>query len=120
MAIDVLLRRLRHKDSIIGRDEWERRALHLESKFGHRRYRTALNGLENYCFFIGYLRSGHILIGAMLDVHPQVVRAHELGVIKFINAGFNGKQIEYLLIENSRRCTVAGHSRGSFDYHVAG
>ena len=34
--------------------------------------------------FVGYPRSGHSLIGAILDAHPNIVLAHELDVLKYI------------------------------------
>lgn len=44
--------------------------------------------LETYCMFIGYPRSGHSLIGFLLDAHPSMIIAHELHVLKHINAGY--------------------------------
>ena len=38
--------------------------------------------------FIGYPRSGHSLIGSLLDVHPNAIVAHELDALKFVGAGF--------------------------------
>ncbi len=119
-GLDVIQRRMRKAIPIMGLNEREVQALHVESSCRRLRYQAALEGLESYCLFIGYPRSGHSLVGAMLDAHPQVAMAHELDVMKFMNAGFDREQIEYLLIENARRSAAAGRSWGLFDYRVAG
>lgn len=70
--------------------------------------------------FIGYPRSGHSLIGGLLDAHPNIIIAHELGELKYINAGFSRNQIYYLLLENSRRAARQGWRHGDFPLQVPG
>ena len=36
-----------------------------------------IDGIETFLFFIGWPRSGHSIIGSMLDAHPNVIIAHE-------------------------------------------
>ena len=36
-----------------------------------------VNGVEKFVFFIGHGRSGHSIIGSMMDAHPDMVIAHE-------------------------------------------
>ena len=31
--------------------------------------------------FIGYARSGHSLVGAILDAHPEIIISHEFNVV---------------------------------------
>ena len=38
---------------------------------------TDIEGVEKFVFFIGYPRSGHSIIGSMMDAHPNMVIAHE-------------------------------------------
>ena len=38
---------------------------------------TAIDSVQKFVFFIGYARSGHSIIGSVLDAHPNVVIAHE-------------------------------------------
>jgi hypothetical protein len=40
------------------------------------------DGIETFCLFVGYGRSGHSAVGALLDAHPQAVIAHELHAAK--------------------------------------
>ena len=38
--------------------------------------------IETLALFIGYARSGHTLIGALLDAHPHIVIANELDIFE--------------------------------------
>ena len=44
--------------------------------------RHELQSVEAFCIFIGYPRSGHSLLGSLLDAHPEMVIAHELDVLR--------------------------------------
>ncbi|PSO51862.1 MAG: hypothetical protein BRC34_14235, partial [Cyanobacteria bacterium QH_1_48_107] len=52
--------------------------------------------VDKYCMFIGYPRSGHSLVGSLLDAHPNIIIAHELNALNFVDMGFNQQQIYYL------------------------
>ena len=113
-------RRMEREIPIMGANKQEVLALYEESNRHRDRYRGTLHDLETSCFFVGYPRSGHSLVGALLDAHPDVVMAHELNVMKYVAAGFDREQISYLLIENARRCGEVGRAWGPYDYRVAG
>ena len=68
--------------------------------------------LETYCMFLGYPRSGHSLVGALLDAHPDVIIAHELDVLKYIGEGCGRPQIYSLLLENSQAAREGGRKWG--------
>jgi hypothetical protein len=70
--------------------------------------------------FVGYPRSGHSLIGALLDAHPSIIIAHELGVLRYVNAGFSKLQIYTLLLENSRIRARLGREGSGYSYQVPG
>ena len=36
-----------------------------------------VDGVEKFVFFIGYPRSGHSIIGSMMDAHPDMIIAHQ-------------------------------------------
>ncbi len=76
--------------------------------------------LESYCMFIGYPRSGHSLIGALLDAHPEMIVAHALGTLKYVHAGFSRGQICHLLLANSRARARKGRKQNEFTYAVPG
>lgn len=39
------------------------------------------NGVKTFVLFIGHARSGHSLIGAILDAHPEIIIPHEFKAI---------------------------------------
>ena len=38
---------------------------------------SVIDGVEKFVFFVGYSRSGHSIIGSMMDAHPNMVVSHE-------------------------------------------
>ena len=96
----------------------------------HRRYLLSLVGgfaqralfrdLETFCGFIGYPRSGHTLIGSLLDAHPEAVLADELDAMRFLQAGFSRRQVFYLLLRNARAAAAGGRQRTGYHYRVPG
>ena len=49
--------------------------------------RGTYDSIGIYCMFIGYPRSGHTLIGASLDAHPNVILGHEMDALKYVIKG---------------------------------
>ena len=80
--------------------------------------RKLFEEVRTYCMFVGYPRSGHTLIGALLDAHPMMIVAHELDVLRYVSAGFNRLQIYYLLLRTSRVFAEEGRERGGYFYNV--
>src|SRR5499426_2498533 len=74
--------------------------------------------VEAYCMFIGYPRSGHTLIGSLLDAHPDMVIAQELDALRYIYAGFRRNQLYSLLLDNSFHFTTAGRKWSGYSYTV--
>jgi hypothetical protein len=80
---------------------------HLASMGASKDLRHAFDGVESFCMFIGYSRSGHSLVAALLDAHPNIVMAHELRAVKYVDANFSRDELYYLLYQNTR---IRGHS----------
>lgn len=76
--------------------------------------------LQSYCMFIGYQRSGHTLIGALLDAHPDMVIAHELNALDFVAKGYSPRQIFFLLLQQSKAFYQAGNEWMGYSYRVEG
>jgi hypothetical protein len=76
--------------------------------------------VARYCMFIGYPRSGHSVVGSLLDAHPDMIVAHELNALKFIEAGCTRAELFWLLTENSRRFAEHGRQWGDYRYEVPG
>ncbi|OQX24884.1 MAG: hypothetical protein BWK80_18505 [Desulfobacteraceae bacterium IS3] len=81
---------------------------YITSFYAALKYRELFKTIETYCMFIGYQKSGKTLTASLLDAHPNMVFADELGVLKYVYAGFSQKQIYALLLENSRAFTKTG------------
>jgi hypothetical protein len=89
------------------------------------RSRAAARGLdfssvEALCLFAGYPRSGHSLVGSLLDAHPDAVIAHELHVLRYVKYGYSREQIFAMLLENAREHAAAGKEVTGYRYEVPG
>ncbi len=92
---------------------------------GARRERHALAGVRTYCVFIGHARSGHSIVGALLDAHPQIVISDELDALRYVDLGFDARQVMYLSLAVSGRQAAnqrrkAGQGGTVYSYHVPG
>jgi hypothetical protein len=74
--------------------------------------------VQTFCMFLGYPRSGHSLIGALLDAHSNMIIAHELDALQYVAAGFSRRQLFHLLLENSQRARASGRKWGNYSYAV--
>lgn len=74
--------------------------------------------LETLVQFVGYPRSGHTLIGSLLDAHPDIVMAHEMDSLYFYDHGYTAGQVFQLLLDSSRRFTRSGREWMGYDYRV--
>ena len=91
------------------------KTLGTNDKFAH-----IFSEVETYCTFIGYSRSGHSLVAALLDAHPNIVMAHELRAVKYVESGFGRDSLYYLLFQVTK---IRGHSwkrGGGYTYDVPG
>ena len=84
------------------------------------RRRPPLKDVQRFCFFIGYARSGHSLVGSLLNAHPRMVIAHELDALRYVRMGFSRSQIYALLLEQDERFAAIGRTWSGYDYTVPG
>lgn len=82
-----------------------------------RRMAGTFAGVERFCLFVGYPRSGHSLIGALLNAHRDAVVAHELDVPPLILAGCSRDELYARIIARSRWFHLRG-DRSNYDYRV--
>jgi hypothetical protein len=92
---------------------------------GSRRERSLLRGVETYCLFIGHARSGHSIVGALLDAHRQIVISDELDALRYVPYGFDRWQLTYGSLDIARRQALtqrrkAGRGGQTYSYHVPG
>jgi len=74
--------------------------------------------VRRYCFFIGYQRSGHSLIGSLLNAHPDVVIAHELGAVPYVAHGFSRNQLFAAVLHRDRDFAAFGRKWTGYEYAV--
>jgi hypothetical protein len=65
----------------------------LYSAWARRRYEIDFQRVARFCLFVGYPRSGHSLVGALLNAHRNVVIAHELDAPQLVLAGCTKEEL---------------------------
>ncbi|NOT15080.1 MAG: sulfotransferase [Methylotenera sp.] len=81
---------------------------------------TDFKDIQALCLFIGYPRSGHSIVGALLDAHPEICIAQELDITRCLRAGMSRNVMYHLMTENSRIFTEQGKRWNTYNYEVAG
>jgi hypothetical protein len=83
--------------------------------------RSVFDGVRRFCLFVGYPRSGHSLVGSLLDAHPQIVISHELDALRYVQTGVVGRDVLFrMILRRDRRFTQAGRRWTGYDYAVPG
>ena len=93
---------------------------YVPATLGGLRHAKTFDTVERFCLFIGYPRSGHSLVGSLLDAHPDVVLAHELDALKYVAAGYRRKQLYWMILRRDAEFTRSGRRWTGFDYAVEG
>ena len=102
------------------KEEWrDRKALNRARKLLDEES-EGLERPETFCFFVGYPRSGHSLVGSLIDAHPDAALAHEQDALKYVHKGLGREELFALLLDNSRRTGRKGRSQTGYSYVVAG
>jgi hypothetical protein len=95
----------------------------LRFGIGAIRMGSELDEVRTYCLFIGHARSGHSVLGALLDAHPQIAISDELDALRYLSAGFGRRQLLFGSVELARRQAANLRRKGglqgaSYSYHV--
>lgn len=80
--------------------------------------RDTFDDVERFCLFIGHPRSGHSLIGSLLDAHPEMLIAHELHALKHVAWGTSRERLFYRLLVQSRWFADRGAQWSGYKYAV--
>jgi len=83
-------------------------------------FKWDVDEIERYAMFVGYPRSGHTLVGSLLDAHPDMVISHELDALRYLRAGFSRDQIFSLILHKDKVFTGKGREWTGYDYAVEG
>lgn len=84
------------------------------------RHKRDLDDVRRFVIFVGCPRSGHSLLGSLLDAHPDAVIAHELDALKYVAAGWSRRELYVRILRQDRDFTDAGRSWMGYDYRVPG
>ena len=76
--------------------------------------------LEAIILFIGYSRSGHSLVGSLLDAHPEILVSHELHLMKHLLSGTSTDKLAESMVINSAIFNQNGREYTGYDYSING
>lgn len=75
---------------------------------------------QRWLFFVGYSRSGHSLVGSLLDAHPAIAVAHEQHALKHLAAGRPYLDVARAMQYNAQIFQRLGRHYTGYDYRVPG
>lgn len=78
----------------------------------------AFDQVSYFAQFLSFPRSGHSLIGSLLDAHPNAIVSHELDAMGLIHKGVSIRSIYGLIESNSHAFTRHGRFWNGFCYSV--
>lgn len=110
------MRRLLERAQDAFRVAWTWASIGREARKNAARFKD----VHTFCLFVGYPRSGHSIIGALLDAHPNAVMAHELGALKYFYVGFDRVRLYHLITMDARRRSHRHGRSPYFEYCVPG
>ena len=87
----------------------------LWSAWARRRYRDDFDKVATFCLFIGYPRSGHSLVGAMLNAHRNAVISHELDALRLVLAGCTRDELYSRILARAAWFNLKGN-RSNYSY----
>ena len=80
---------------------------------------TALATVAQYMMFLGYGRSGHSLLGALIDGHPNVALANEANALPMMDM-MGRRTLFRELARNTATCAVYGRMQTGTNYSFGG
>jgi len=89
------------------------------SAWVQRRCRAAFESVERFCLFIGYPRSGHSIVGALLNAHKDAVISHELIVPPLIIKECSRNDIYSQIVARANWFNMRGNTT-NYKYDVPG
>jgi hypothetical protein len=109
---------LRHKisDLNLHRLKWAQTQLRARLE----RWRGTFEDVNTFCLFIGYPRSGHSLVGSLLDAHPNAIIAHEADALGLLQGGATRDELFTFLLSNSQYYARFGRNWTGYSYIVPG
>jgi hypothetical protein len=82
-----------------------------------RRHGGAFAGVRAFVLFVGYPRSGHSIVGAMLNAHRHAVVSHELAAQRLILAGVSREELFSRVVARAEWFHLRGN-RTNYSYAI--
>ncbi|MCP4456697.1 MAG: sulfotransferase [Cytophagales bacterium] len=83
--------------------------------------RKKYKNIHTFCCFIGYSRSGHTIVGSLLDAHPNIVISTEAHAFNLVKLGFGRiALLFYLEVWSKLISRLLGNKWTGYDYQVKG
>jgi hypothetical protein len=89
------------------------------SAWARRRYRNDFDRVARFCLFVGYPRSGHSLVGALLNAHRHAVISHELDAAQLIRDGCTRDALFSRILARAYWFDLRGNT-SNYSYRVPG
>lgn len=80
--------------------------------------RSPYSDIQTFVFFVGYPRSGHSLLGACLDAHPNAVISHELDALSLLIKGTSKLELFDAICEKAHSFYAAGSVWSGYSYDI--
>jgi hypothetical protein len=94
---------------------------YLRSHLAGRIRRNRYGNIRAFLLFAGYPRSGHTLVAALLDAHPDIVLSIEWGVLSHLQMGYRKNAIMYSIEKYSRLFTKRLSNKWTgYSYRIEG
>jgi hypothetical protein len=92
----------------------------LRARLARPRLARQFADVEVLGLFIGYPRSGHSVVGSVIDAHPEAITAHRLNSLKFVQRGDSLDEIFYMALLNAMRFSRGGRKLTGYSYAIDG
>ncbi len=76
--------------------------------------------VQTFILFVGYPRSGHSLLGALLDAHPHAIVSHELDAIDKLKEGYPQEQLYQAIVDQAKAFKAGGSKWMGYSYQIPG
>jgi hypothetical protein len=86
-------------------------------------HRRDFDSVEAYCMFVGHGRSGHSLVGSLLNGHPEMVISHELDALRLLDRAqvpLSRNQLFATIMQRDAEFTSLGREWTNYTYDVPG
>jgi Sulfotransferase family len=91
----------------------------IHSAWLRRKYREQFDEVKCFCLFVGYPRSGHSIVGALLNAHKDAVISHGLIVPPYVLRGCSRDELYARIIARAMWFNMRGN-RANYSYQIPG